>query len=272
LWVHDTLFHCNRASGHGPVALREALAHSCNVYFYEIGIQLGIERIAQYARRLGLGAPTRIDLPHEVSGLVPSPAWKQRTRGTAWFGGETVSVAIGQGQLTVTPLQAAQLAAAVATGGHLPRPFVVDSEGGAALPHETPRELGFRPETLVAIREGMSASVNGGGTGALARLPGIEVCGKTGSAQVVSRARRGPDDRRELQPHAWFVGFAPAQDPQIALAVLVEHGRAGGESAAPVARTILRHFFNLPPAALQGGPGRQSAAVASRPSGDGTGS
>jgi len=168
LWLYDTAFHCNVAGGHGRVALREALAHSCNVYFYRLGVQLGIQRIARYARRMGLGDVTRVDLPHEVSGLVPSPEWKLRTRSAPWYEGETVSVSIGQGQLSVTPLQAARLIAVVASGGQLPRPYLVAGIGGTRLEREPPRDLGFRAETLEAIKDGLCAAV-AVGTGSAAR-------------------------------------------------------------------------------------------------------
>ena len=251
LAIYNTVFRCNRAGGHGRVRLHEALAQSCNVYFYQVGVRLEIERIARYARRMGLGDLTGVDLPHEVSGLVPSPEWKQRVQGQPWFAGETVSVAIGQGQLSVTPLQAARLVALVANGGKLPHPHLVARVGDRAQSSEAPRDLGFAPSTIAAVRAGLCAVVNGGGTGWRAKLPGIEVCGKTGSAQVVARARADEvaDVATKYLPHAWFVAFAPAEEPQIALAVLVENGGSGGQTAAPVAREILAHYFGvrLPP-------------------------
>jgi penicillin-binding protein 2 len=231
------------------VNLRRALAQSCNVYFYRVGVQLEIERIARYARLLGLGARTGVDLPAEAAGLVPSPEWKQRTQRLPWYAGETVSVAIGQGQLTVTPLQLARLAATVANGGRLVRPRLVKALGGAAHAPEPLPELGLKPATLAAVKDGLCAVVNDQGTGWRARLEGIEVCGKSGSAQVVSHARfsRAPS-ATGVQSHAWFVAFAPADRPQIALAVLVEHGGGGGQAAAPVAREILSAFFHVPQA------------------------
>jgi penicillin-binding protein 2 len=266
LWLYDTPFHCNRAGGHGWVKVRDALSQSCNVYFYRLGVKLGIERIARYARRFGLGDVTRVDLPHEVSGLVPSPQWKLRSRSAPWYEGETVSVAIGQGQVSVTPLQAARLAAVVATGGKLPRPYLVDSIGDARVAREPPRTTGLRPETLEAIMAGLCEGVDRG-TGWRARLPGVEVCGKTGSAQVVGRGRLVRDeDDPSLLPHAWFVAFAPAARPRVAIAVVVEHGGNGGEVAAPVARRILAHYFRLagsakpPPDARPEPPAAQAGA------------
>ncbi len=245
LSVYNTVFRCHKASGHGVMNVHRALAQSCNVFFYQVGIRLEINRIAAYAKRLGLGAPTGIDLPYEAGGLVPSPEWKLRTQKAPWYGGETVSVAIGQGQVNVTPLQMARLVAVIANGGKLVRPHLVKSRGGVPVSVESPPDQGFRPQVLQIVRAGM-ASVVAEGTGGRARLPGIEVCGKTGSAQVVAKARfdKTPTAIATL-PHGWFVAFAPAENPRIALAVLVEHGGSGGEGAAPVAHEILAAFFGL---------------------------
>jgi penicillin-binding protein 2 len=254
LSVYNTVFRCNRPSGHGPVKLRQAIAQSCNVYFYQLGIRLEIGRIAQYAKRLGLGAPTGVDLPHEASGLVPSPEWKLRAQKQPWFGGETVSVAIGQGQVSVTPLQLARLVALVANGGRLVRPHLARSAGGVPIPPEPPVDVGLKPATVALIRDGMKAVV-AQGTGWRARLPGVAVGGKTGSAQVVARARLEKSPAAaEILPHGWFVAFAPVEEPRIALAILVEHGGSGGEAAAPVAQRVLAQFFHTgPPVAAPAG-------------------
>ena len=246
LSIYNTVFRCHKAAGHGVVDLHRALAQSCNVFFYQVGVRLEIERIARYARLLGLGQPTGIDLPHEATGLIPSPEWKRRSQGTNWFAGETVSVAIGQGQVTVTPLQMARLAALVANGGRLVRPHLVKAVGGTpvSLPPATP--TGLKPETLAAVRDGMWAVVNEHGTAWRTQLPGLDVCGKTGSAQVVAHARLArAGGALALQPHGWFIAFAPKDKPRIALAVLVEHGGSGGEAAVPVARKILEAFFRV---------------------------
>jgi penicillin-binding protein 2 len=244
LAVYNTVFRC-APGGHGVVDLRRAIAVSCNVYFYQVGIRLEIDRLAKWAKIMGLGAPTGIDLPHEVGGLFPSPEWKMRVLKTPWYAGETVSVAIGQGQVSVTPLQMARVAAFVANGGRLVRPHLVRTAAGRAVAGEARPPSGVRPETLAVVAEGMTRVV-AGGTGWRARLSSVEVCGKTGSAQVVAKARleKAPG-MRELLPHGWFVAFAPADRPRIALAVLVEHGGSGGEAAAPVARQILAHFFGI---------------------------
>ncbi|MBN2370715.1 MAG: penicillin-binding protein 2 [Vicinamibacteria bacterium] len=242
--MYGTVFHCHKADGHGAVDLHKALAQSCNVFFFQVGSQLEIGRIARYAKRLGLGTPTGIDLPYEVGGLVPTPEWKLGLFKTPWYAGETVSVAIGQGQILVTPIQMARLIAAIANGGRLVRPRLIRSIGGRSIPIEAPVNVGLSPDTLNAIRAGLSAVVNQGGTGRRARLTGVEVCGKTGSAQIVARAKLREDSPLEFQPHAWFIGFAPANDPRIAFAILVEHGVGGSRSAAPLAHEVLSHIFH----------------------------
>jgi penicillin-binding protein 2 len=194
---------------------------------------------------MGLGALTGVDLPHEMGGLMPSPEWKMRTQHVQWYAGETVSVAIGQGQVSATPLQLARLAAIVANGGRLVRPHLVRSVGGVPIPIEPAIDLGLKPETLAVLRAGMMGVVNGG-TGWRAHLDGLSIGGKTGSAQVVGKARLEKNPTlTAIIPHGWFVAFAPADAPRIALAVMVEHGGSGGGAAAPVAREILAHYFGL---------------------------
>jgi penicillin-binding protein 2 len=245
LSVYNTVFRCGRPAGHGLVKVEQALAQSCNVFFYQLGIRLEIAKIASWARKMGLGAPTGVDLPHELAGLVPSPEWKLRTQRVQWYAGETVSVAIGQGQVSATPLQLARLAAIVANGGRLVRPHLVRSVGGVPIPHEPAPELGLKPETLAVLRAGLRAVV-ASGTGTRARLAGVNVSGKTGSAQVVAKARLEKNPTlTAILPHGWFVAYAPADAPRIALAVLVEHGGSGAEAAAPLARQILAHFFGV---------------------------
>ena len=256
--VYNTTFHCRGGRGHGLMDLRRAIANSCNVYFYQVGIRLEIGRLAKWAKLMGLGAPTGVDLPHEASGLMPSPEWKMRLFKTPWYAGETVSVAIGQGQVSATPLQMARVTAVIASGGRFVSPHLVKAAAGGPRA-EPPRPLGIRPETIAAVKEGMCAVV-AEGTGWRARLQTVAVCGKTGSAQVVSSSRLEKSPNAfEMQPHGWFLAFAPAEDPTIALAVLVEHGRSGGESAAPVARQILAHYFGLDRPAAPGAAGMADA-------------
>jgi penicillin-binding protein 2 len=233
-------FRCWKRGGHGTVQLHQALVHSCNVYFYTVGRALGIEEIHRYGDMLGLGRPTGVDLPGEASGVLPSDAWKRRTQGEPWYPGETISVSIGQGLLSVTPIQLVTMISAVATG-KLPRPHLVSGQGGE------PAALGISPSTLAAVRRAL-ADVVDEGTGRRAGLEGISVAGKTGTAQVFKRSAGIDADKlpKEERDHAWFAGYAPAESPEIAFAIAVEHGGHGGTSAAPVARKVLEaHFAEL---------------------------
>jgi penicillin-binding protein 2 len=255
LSVYNTVFRCHKASGHGVMNVTRAIAQSCNVFFYNVGIRLEIARISEYAKKLGLGAPTGVDLPHELPGLIPSPEWKLKTFKVPWYAGETVSVAIGQGQVNVTPLQMARLAALMANGGKVVHPHLVKSVGSVPVPWQPPENVGLKPSTLAVIRNAMKMVVDEG-TGWRSRMPGVAICGKTGSAQVVAHARlqRSPTSAAML-PHGWFVTFAPAENPKIAMAVLVEHGGSGGEAAAPVAREIYARFFGPHGSATEGAAG-----------------
>ena len=243
--IYGHIFRCHKPSGHGFVSLARALGESCNVYFYQLGARLEIQRIAAYARRFGLGGTTGVDLPNEASGLVPDPAWKEKQTKAPWYQGETISVSIGQGQVLATPIQMARMMAVIANGGRLVQPHIVRNIDGKPVPYESPRSVGLRPSTVEAVRKGLFMSVNTGGSGVRARLSDVVVAGKTGSAQVVSSAKL-KQDVDTIQPHAWFAGFAPADRPRIVLAVLVDHGGSGGASAAPVARAILERFFAGP--------------------------
>ncbi len=244
--IYNHRFRCWNAGGHGDVDLEEAIVHSCNVYFYQVGKTLGIEKLARYAHQLGLGEVTGIDLQAEDEGLIPTPEWKERTRGQPWYAGETISVAIGQGPLSVTPLQMARMAATLANGGRTVTPHL--AHRGEKLEQATAtqvrRETGFTSSTMNALRRAMVGVVTRG-TGEAARLEGIQVAGKTGTAQYSSRSAGVDADELPyaIRDHAWFVGFAPARDPQIAFAVFIEHGGHGGTTAAPVARQVLQRFF-----------------------------
>lgn len=257
--VHGQWRRCWKPGGHGTVDLHEAIRGSCNVYFYRVGDMLGIERISRWAHAFGFGAVTGVDLPNETSGTVPDPAWKRRTYGEAWWPGETISVAIGQGALEVTPLQQAAFAAAVANGGKIWRPYILAAVEDPARPERRMRnapslvrELVLDPEALQTVREGMWAVVHEpGGTARRARVENLGVCGKTGTAQVHagSAGVDNEDMSYELRDHAWFIGFAPLEDPEVAWAVFVEHGGHGGTSAAPVARRIVETWFREDPPA-----------------------
>lgn len=223
--------HCHFRGGHGWVGLREALARSCNIYFYTLGQRLGIEKIEAWSRRFGLGDSTGVGLGTEAPGLVPSDEWKRRERGEPWYPGETISVAIGQGPLLVSPMQMAVVAAAIANGGQRISPYFEVGLGSA----KPPEPMDISEQTLEVVRNGLIDVVESNhGTARRARVKGIEVAGKTGTAQVVALdAEDDPGD------HAWFVGFAPVEDPRLAFAIIVEHSGHGGAVAAPIARAVI---------------------------------
>jgi penicillin-binding protein 2 len=242
--IYGHVFKCNKPGGHGYVSLGRAIGESCNVYFYQLGARLEIERIAAYARKFGLGSVSAVDLPSEATGLIPDPAWKERLFKTPWYQGETISVSIGQGQVLATPLQMARMMAVIANGGRLVQPHIVRLVSGRPITYAPPKSLGFKPSTIAAIRRGLFMAVNSGGSAGLARIADLDVAGKTGSAQVVSSAKltKGIES---IQPHAWFSGFAPLDNPRMVIAVLVDNGGSGGAAAAPVAREIFERFFGL---------------------------
>lgn len=242
-------FRCHKKEGHGTLDMRHAIEKSCNVYFYTLGNMLGVDRIHKWATRLGLGVPSGIDLPNEVTGLVPSTEWKRRRFGERWYAGETISVAIGQGQVSVTPISLAVMMMTLANGGirnvpHLVRAFN-DGQGWTPFPSPEPAaRFPLKPSTVKAVSDGLWLAVNGAGTAGRARIPGRDVVGKTGTAQVISlqgrRAARGSD--RDLRDHGWFVFFAPRDNPEIAGVIFGEHSEHG-YSAAPIARHMIATYF-----------------------------
>ncbi len=241
-------FRCHRRGGHGWMNLHQALVHSCNVYFYHLGKELGIESIARQARQLGLGEPTGLNLPEE-GGLIPDEAWSRRVRGTPWYPGETISVSIGQGPVLVTPLQLAVLIGALGSGRFVPPRLVRSIDGEAVAPAGPGRSLELSPRTVQILRRALRGVVNEGGTGRAARLqrhPEFAVAGKTGTVQVVQASADVDSSElpQDLRDHSWFIGYAPADDPSIAFAVFVEHGGHGGERAAPIAREVLEVYFD----------------------------
>jgi penicillin-binding protein 2 len=249
-------YRCWKRGGHGEMDLHDALAESCDVYFYQIGQKLGVDRIAAYATRFGLGEETGIDLADEKSGLVPTRNWKKERYGESWYAGETLSVAIGQGFLLATPLQIANLAATVANDGLRMKPQLIkkiESGDGQTLSAMTPESrgrLGLKPKTLQEIREALHSVVHGRqGTGKAARLDTIELAGKTGTAQVFKMGKKQIKTdslARHLRDHAWFFAFAPVEDPEIAIAVLIEHaGGGGGTRAAPLAHDLADFYFTI---------------------------
>lgn len=231
-------FNCWQRGGHGALSLTEAIRHSCNVYFYNVGRRMGIDRIAESAKKLGLGERTGIDLPGEKDGLVPTPEWSQSARKTDWYLGETISVAIGQGPLIVTPLQVAVHTAIVANRGRAVAPHLLMSSAlsQGQAPGASPAE-NIRSELFEIVIRGMWKSVNEEGTGRGAKVDGFDVCGKTGSTQLISR-ERAEKLGKQIKTHSWFSGFAPRDNPQIVVTVLVEYGGMGGATAAPLAKEL----------------------------------
>ncbi|HOW86185.1 MAG TPA: penicillin-binding protein 2 [Candidatus Aminicenantes bacterium] len=242
--IYGAVRHCWFAPGHGAMDLADAIRNSCNIYFYALGRRMSIDQIALAAGRLGLGRETGLDLPGEKEGLVPSVGWKKKALNAAWYPGETISVAIGQGQLQVTPMQVAALTARIARRGPGVRPRLVEDGRPPAIVADPPPAPGepapFSPATYEAVIAGMWKSVNDGGTGQGARVDGFDVCGKTGSTQTMSResAERLARAGRVIKTHSWFSGFAPRVGPKIVVTVLVEYGGGGGAMAAPVAGRI----------------------------------
>ncbi len=247
-------YGCWKTGGHGPINLHRALAESCDVYFYKVGLLVGVDVLAEYANSMGLGHKTNINFEYEKSGLIPTANWKKLAKSEPWQEGETLSIAIGQGFNLVTPLQVCQMTSALANGGLLYKPFLVEKiidPGGQVIKEFAPEvdvELVGWDKFLTLIREGLVAAVNDRhGTGNAARLKNITVAGKTGTAQVVTMEKFRETDEEDVaykhRDHAWFTSFAPAEDPEIAVTVLVEHGGHGGSAAAPVAKKVLEKYF-----------------------------
>jgi penicillin-binding protein 2 len=233
-------FRCHLRGGHGRVDLRKAIAQSCDVFFYTLGNRMGIDTIAKYSELAGLGSKTGIDLPSEAEGVVPSSKWKMRNFREKWYAGETISVSIGQGALTVTPLQLAHAIGGIATGGIWTKPHLVIDEA----PKDAARKANAQIDNVLKVIDGMHAVVNGGGTGARAKLPGLEVCGKTGTAQLASNdVLKGTAVGRSMKDNAWFVGFAPQDSAEIVVVALFEGGEHGN-LAAPIVRDVIKAYFD----------------------------
>lgn len=261
------VYHDWKASGHGSVDLRKALIQSCDVYFYTVGQRMGIDTMASYAHQFGLGEETGVELPSERVGTVPSTAWKQRVKHEAWLPGETISAAIGQGYVTVTPLQMASLIGTVANDGVSYRPRLVQAIMDRAtgqrqvLPAVPKSKLDVKPDTLKLIREALAGVVTEG-TATRAKSSIVTIAGKTGTAQTAA-LRSGPekDIPKKFRDHAWFVAFAPVENPTIAVAVLAEHMGHGGSAAAPLAKEVIETYVKLKSSSPKGG----TEAAASAP-------
>jgi len=242
-----------KAGGHGLMNVTEALVQSCDVFFYTAGQRMGIDTIASYAKLFGLGSPTGIELPSERLGIVPSTDWKQKVRSEQWLPGETISASIGQGYVTVTPIQMASLTATVANNGVPVRPrlvkAVMDRATGRVLelPSVPLSRLSIKPETLAIIQNALAGVVTEG-TARSAKSSLVTIAGKTGTAQALS-LRLGPEKNipKKFRDHAWFVSYAPVESPRIAVTILVEHMGHGGSAAAPLAKQMIEAFVKLTP-------------------------
>lgn len=235
----DLTFKCWKETGHGHQTIIEAIKNSCNVFFYTMGQNLGIDLLSHYARMFGLGEKTGIDLPGELEGLVPSQEWKIKTFNQVWYPGDTINLSIGQGYLLATPYQIHNMVCTIASEGEMVRPFHVEkivSPTGEVIKQLEPeliKKVEVSPETFRIVKEGMRRVVLDG-TGKLANIEGLEVAGKTGTAQ-----------NPQGENHAWFVGFAPYPNPEICITVFVEHGGDGSQAAAPIASKIIQKYFQL---------------------------
>jgi penicillin-binding protein 2 len=255
---YGRFFKCHLAGGHGYVDMRRAIEASCNVYFYTVGNMLGVDRMHKWAEKLGLAGKSGVDLPNEIESIVPSTEWKKQrarernlpTSEEKWYAGETISVAIGQGQLSVTPMSMAVMMATVANGGQRVIPRLVkaidEGSGWRATESALPPFPNFfmKPETVSAVHDGLWLAVNGRGTAGRARIAGRDVSGKTGTAQVISNQgkERARGTEKDLRDHGWFVFFAPRDNPEIAGVVFAEHAEHGYEGAT-IARHIIDTYF-----------------------------
>lgn len=235
---YGRIFHCWRPQGHGETGFHKAIVDSCDVYFYNVGKRLGIDRIAHYATGLGLGRRTGIDLPSEEPGLMPSEEWVERVYHHKWYAGETISVSIGQGAITVTPIQLARMIAAVASGGDMVQPHLLKSYENIKVTH-----FPLSDSTVEQVTEGMYGVINEGGTGAALKLQNIDFCGKTGTAQLMS-FQVGSRLGKNKTNNGWFVGYAPRRNPEIVVAAVVQDtSQHGGAAAGPVVRDVVKAYY-----------------------------
>ncbi len=247
-------YHCWKRGGHGAVDLKRAISESCDVYFYQVGLKVGVDNLAKMAGKFGLGHRSGIDMEHEKGGLTPTKAWKEKKYGKKWQEGETLSIAIGQGFNLVTPLQICLMTATIANGGTRYKPQIIEKVSdpdGHVLSQFEPiigNQMGGEKVFLKKIQQAMEEVIHGRrGTARKVRIKGLTIAGKTGTAQVVRlkqyRHLKEEDIPYKYRDHAWFTCYAPADDPEIAVTVLVEHGLHGGSGAGPVARAMLEVYF-----------------------------
>lgn len=234
------VFGCWKKEGHGTISFHRALVESCDVYFYELGKRLGINKIAEYAHKLGLGSETGLNLVKEKKGLVPSEKWKNETRKQQWFTGDTFNTSIGQGYVLATPIQMAQMMSIVANNGKVFRPTLLKTQ-------TAPEPVGIvdiKPEIFETVKKALDGVVNeSGGTAFSSRSAIVKIGGKTGTAQVVQMNKDFSYSHERFRDHAWFVAFAPIEKPDIALCTFVEHGGHGGSAAAPIAKKAIESYF-----------------------------
>lgn len=241
----NRVFKCWKKGGHGSVSVHRAIVESCDVFFYNVGLKLGVDRIHDFGNTLGLGRATGVDLPNEQKGLLPSTEWKKRRYNQPWYEGETVSVAIGQGAVWLTPIQLAMLSSFVAGDGKNYKPQIVNrivSTEGKVIKTFEPvvnAEVKLKPGVLTIVKDGMRGVVNEpGGTAGASKVQNVLMSGKTGTAQAGS-------DKVKLGDHAWFIAYAPSDDASVAMAILVEHGLHGSSAAAPIAKGITETLFKV---------------------------
>ena len=250
----NRVYRCWKKSGHGKVNLHKALRESCDIYFWKVGKKLGIDTIARYARMFGLGSKTGIDLDYEMDGLIPDSEWKLKKYGVPWQQGETISSAIGQSFVLVTPIQAACMISAVFNGGVLYQPRVVERVGNKdgdifEVSPVVHGKVNISPKNMELVKQALVGVVNEPhGTATMAKIKGITVAGKTGTAQVINmesfkNLNSDGDVPEEYRDHAWFVAVAPAEAPRIAISVLIEHGGHGGSAASPVAVRLIKEYL-----------------------------
>lgn len=226
--VGGVSFVCWDDEGHGPQTVIDALKNSCNVFFYNTGLLLGVDLIYEYGQKLGLNRITNVDLPYETKGILPNQEWKRRQLGQPWYKGDTVNCSIGQGYLSVTPLQVLRMVCAVAGGGKLIKPYIVEKIGNVAAADLVLEEVPIDKKNLDVVRQGMEEAAKKGGTAHRIAIEGLSIAGKTGTSQVPKG-----------ETHAWFAAFAPSRNPKIAIVVFLEHGGKGGLAAVDVARGTL---------------------------------
>ena len=226
---------------HGSIGLHEAIVQSCDVFFYNVGMRMGIDTIAKYAKMLGLGAKTGIDLPSEEPGLVPSEEWVQRVYHHKWYAGSTISVAIGQGSVMVTPIQVAYVIGGIASGGDFKQPHLLKDAKNVGEMH-----VDLAENTVEQVTQGMYGVINEpAGTGHTIKLQGIEFCGKSGSAQMMSYAAASRLGLGKGKNDGWFVGFAPRRNPEIVVAAVVQDtAEHGGTASGPVVRDIVKAYYD----------------------------